>query len=251
MKKSGLVDKQLEILSIGPGRLVSFYKGYIVNGYRFHTTDRDSRRNTQNSGVFVNADTHSFAGAKDKRPVTGSVEYYGVLNDIVELHYLGSNRVVLFKCDWWDVYSRDGIKKDEWGYTSVNVLRKLGTNEPFILSTQAKQAFYVQDNLNNNWRDPTKQNKGDWRVVLKCSPRDLYDVGSVVQAIEPTLDEDATFMTEATHPVDNWFRNEIEGVEVVVPEGDEVVVGDTDLNDDVREDSDWEEEVISYSDDDL
>ena len=54
------------------------------------------------------------------------------------------NRVVLFKCDWYDL-SREGIgyKRDWHGTTIVNTLRKLKTKEPFVLACQATQFYYV------------------------------------------------------------------------------------------------------------
>ena len=60
----------------------------------------------------------SFASARDKNSIPGHVSYYGVLTDVIELHYLGGNRVILFTYDWWDVInSGRGIKKDEYGFT--------------------------------------------------------------------------------------------------------------------------------------
>ena len=47
-------------------------------------------------------------------PISGHVSYYSVLSDIVKLHYLSGNRVILFKSDWCDVINiGKGIKKDE------------------------------------------------------------------------------------------------------------------------------------------
>ena len=82
--------------------------------------------------------------------IIGDVPYYGVLIEVVELHYLGENKVVLFKCDWWDVTNigRE-IKNDEYNYTFINFARILPTNEPFILASQAEQVFYVK-NLNES-----------------------------------------------------------------------------------------------------
>ena len=87
------------MLSRGPNTLVTCFKGYIINGFRFHTKDYEAKRKTQNSEVVVVAETSSFASAWDMNPITGDVPYYGVLIEVVELHYLGGNRVVLFKCD--------------------------------------------------------------------------------------------------------------------------------------------------------
>jgi len=56
---------------------------------------------SQNSGVLVRGNEN-----------TGNLDYFGVLTDITELGYSGGNNVILFRCDWWDVYSREeDIKK--------------------------------------------------------------------------------------------------------------------------------------------
>ena len=82
------------MLSRGPNTLVTCFKGYIINEFRFHTKVYEEKRKTQNSGVVVVVETSSFASARDMNPTTGDVPYYGVLTEVVELHYLGGNRVV-------------------------------------------------------------------------------------------------------------------------------------------------------------
>ena len=47
------------------------------------------------------------------------VNYYGRLSDIIELSYR-EYKVVLFKCDWYDVHHRVGLQKDDFGFTLVN-----------------------------------------------------------------------------------------------------------------------------------
>ena len=53
------------------------------------------------------------------------------------------------------------MKVDELGFTMVNLKRCLSKDrvqhDPFILASQAKQVFYVQDSVEN-----------DWCVVLTC-----------------------------------------------------------------------------------
>ena len=61
------------MLSRGPNTLVTCFKGYIINGFRFHTKDYEAKRKTQNSGVVVVAETSSFASARDMNPITGDV----------------------------------------------------------------------------------------------------------------------------------------------------------------------------------
>ena len=73
-----------------------------------------------------------------------NMSYYGLITDIIELRYTKGNSVVLFKCDWYDV-AREGIgyKLDCHGITSINRTRKLNTQEPFVLASQAIQVYYV------------------------------------------------------------------------------------------------------------
>ena len=117
---------------------------------------REAGRLTQNSGI-VNI-------AED------GVNYYGRLSDIIELSYR-EYKVVLFKCDWYDVHHRVGLQKDDFGFTLVNFSRKIHTGEkmehdPFVFSSQVEQVFYVED----------PKAKG-WNVVVRVKPRDLFDMG--------------------------------------------------------------------------
>ena len=117
---------------------------------------REAGRLTQNSGI-VNI-------AED------GVNYYGRLSDIIKLSYR-EYKVVLFKCDWYDVHHRVGLQKDDFGFTLVNFSRKIHTGEkmehdPFVFSSQVEQVFYVED----------PKAKG-WNVVVRVKPRNLFDMG--------------------------------------------------------------------------
>lgn len=135
------------------------YEGYLANGYRFHTKKRQNKRKTQNSGVMVKGDSES-----------GGRDFYGLLDKVIVLEYdslkdRSSPRVVLFSCKWFDVFDNNrGIKKDKFGSTLVNVTRRLRTNEPFALSSQIEQVFYV-----------SCHNEPQWREVIKTKPRNYFD----------------------------------------------------------------------------
>jgi len=61
---------------------------------------------SQNSGVLVESGENA-----------GNLDYFAILIDIIELIYSGGNNFILFKCDWWDVYSKGrGYKKDKYGF---------------------------------------------------------------------------------------------------------------------------------------
>ncbi|KAF7832769.1 uncharacterized protein G2W53_015102 [Senna tora] len=77
------VSEELISLAVGPLQQVRIYSTFMVNGYRFHTKDRALRRKTQNSGVLVKGDVLDI----DK-------EYYGVLEDVYELNYVGTGRYI-------------------------------------------------------------------------------------------------------------------------------------------------------------
>lgn len=87
--KRGNISKELEVLTMGPNRSAKRYGGYVINGYRYHSKNRDARCTTQNSGVFLKVLTTSFASAKDQNPKVSEVNYYGAIEEIVEVDYWG------------------------------------------------------------------------------------------------------------------------------------------------------------------
>lgn len=101
---SALVTKELKWLAMGPRETVKTYSGYLINGYRFHTKQREKYLKTQNSGVVVLARASSYATTRDNNPVEGEMNYYGVLKEIIQLNYSGMLEFVLFKCDWVNNY---------------------------------------------------------------------------------------------------------------------------------------------------
>ena len=66
--------------------------------------------------------------------------FYGVVNEIWQLDYLGVKKV-LFKCDWVDDI---GVNVNELGFTEVNLDRIGYKYDCFILARHAKQVFYVK-----------------------------------------------------------------------------------------------------------
>ena len=130
--------KQLLDLA-GPSEEVVCYNGYIVNGFIFRKNEIDYKRRTQSYGVLVKGDAN-----------IGNHDYYGVLTDIIELHYMGGNKIIMFKCEWRDVdHHGRGIVIDTYGRTLVNVTRSLKSNKPFVLACQVEQVFYVKSIKNS------------------------------------------------------------------------------------------------------
>nr|GMD66202.1 hypothetical protein CCACVL1_09462 [Ipomoea batatas] len=163
MKGSQIATNQLLHLAYGPDRRIYRYKSILINGWRFNTKDRDLQLKSQNSGILVKGDAD-----------TGNLDYFGVLTDIIQLNYQGGNNVILFKANWWDVYHKTGFKVDKFGFPMVNITRKLQTDEPYVLASQAEQVYYVSDIKEPNWH-----------VVVKTKPRDFYDLPDDVVEDEP------------------------------------------------------------------
>lgn len=76
-------------MSVGPNDIITRYDGYLINGYRLHTKGHEINKKTQNSDVIVSGQTESYATPKDLTPMSGILEYYGVIKEIIELDYYG------------------------------------------------------------------------------------------------------------------------------------------------------------------
>jgi len=147
--------EDLQVLAVGPLRNGKQHEGYLINGFRFRTKESDSKRVTQQSGVFVPAAIGS-----------GVDGYYGKIINIVELIYNRDKSVTLFQCEWYDVFHEgSGFVTDSRGTITLNRNRLiLEAVEPFVLATQVIQVFYVEDNKSS-----------DWIIPIRSIPRDYFD----------------------------------------------------------------------------
>lgn len=201
MSEENPKSKDLKLLSRRPNFIGLKYEKFVVNGFRFHTRDLASSRNTQNSGVRVKATTSSFSSTRDQNPILSDLDYFGVLKNIIELDYDGGRRVVLFDCDWVSKGKR--LKKDDEGFTLANFSNVRPHNEPFILASQAQQVFYVQDPMAT-----------EWNVVVSTVARAQYDM-------EPRVDTETFLQSDVCNPPVNsdnyefnWVRDNVEGIEI-------------------------------------
>ncbi|KAL0544572.1 hypothetical protein IC582_019689 [Cucumis melo] len=142
------ITPSLRWIAHEPSPDVATYSGYIINGYYYHTKRRDDIRRVQNSGISIIATTMQVSSSKDKNPVMSDMTFYGVIREIWEIDYHQLS-FILFKCDWVD--NKSGVKVDELGFTIVDLKRIGHKSDSFILATQAKQVFYVQDSTNPEW----------------------------------------------------------------------------------------------------
>ncbi|GJX35864.1 putative transposase-associated domain-containing protein [Tanacetum coccineum] len=113
-----------------------------------------------NSGVSVEAiDLH----ISKKVETTRQAFYYGVLQEICVLDYR-FRQIPLFKCDWVNHRAGGAKRNTTLRYTLVD-LNNLGhKGNPFILASQARQVFYVKDQIDKKLS-----------IVFKTPPKNYKD----------------------------------------------------------------------------
>ncbi|XP_075675136.1 uncharacterized protein LOC142644396 [Castanea sativa] len=179
VNESPEATKELWSLANGPKPHVKEYTVCMVNGVKFHTRDLDNRRVTQNSGVCTEGDHEGEMH-----------DFYGHVCKIWELEYVVRHKVVLFQCEWYNTGTngrRRTIRTDAH-CTSIDVTSRWYENDPFILPSQARQVFYLQD---------TKLGEL-WKIVQSIQHRGVFDVPEVGggESNDNTEDSDA-FQQEA------------------------------------------------------
>nr|XP_048330607.1 uncharacterized protein LOC125422586 [Ziziphus jujuba var. spinosa] len=152
--KYPMLTDELYSLACGPDYGIRSYSGCVVNGVRYRTKVRDDRRVTQNCGIWV-------VGDHDGE----SCDFYGVIEDILVLDYRSKHSVVLFRCAWFDTNVKKKKMITEFQITSINVTSYWYKNDPFVLASQAKQVFYVDDYKIGQ----------HWKVIRKVHHRHLWD----------------------------------------------------------------------------
>ncbi|WCJ29244.1 hypothetical protein M5689_010890 [Euphorbia peplus] len=202
-ERDARVNEELLSLAHDPLQGIQTFKGYVINGFRFHIKELETKRLRQNSGVLVK-------GVMNDK----TIDYYGILKEIVELQYLTGKRIALFKCDWWDVdHVGRAVKVDKHGFCSVNTTRKLTTDEPFVLASQVEQVFYVEDGLTPNWFVVLK-GRSEHFVDLPVYNTENYDFGSQFEEDEGETSwnrvdiggfhvNDNTFNEDVIEPIDS------------------------------------------------
>jgi hypothetical protein len=151
------IGEKLVMHCRGPMVSAVQYNRYVVNGKLFRTIAYDVGKKSQNSGVCV--------------PTIDGETYYEKLTQIIEVEYYDRTKYVLFKCDWADNTRGKGYKLDKHDLTLVNFKNLVHkgdkiTDEPYVLTSQVSQVFYIKDD-----RDP------NWAYAVRTKPRNVYDVG--------------------------------------------------------------------------
>ncbi|GJU70041.1 hypothetical protein Tco_1256300 [Tanacetum coccineum] len=156
-KVAGDCSEDLFSLACGPISACT-YPACIVNGVKFVVHERDILHTTQCSGV-------STLGLDGEM-------YYGQLEEILELTYIGHRKVVLFRCKWFDTINppnhttRNRRSYIDRGIHHILTDREFHKNNQYILATQVTQVFYLQD--------LARQPRG-WKVVEHVYHRDVAE----------------------------------------------------------------------------
>ncbi|XP_074342093.1 uncharacterized protein LOC141679509 [Apium graveolens] len=135
-ENSKAVSETIRWLAGKPSFSVLTYKGYIVDGVRYHTKERDNAR--------------------------CELTFYGIVQEIWELDY-HAFKTPLFLCTW--AATDRGVKSDDLGFTLMNFNRPGHKQEKFTSVDQVSQVFYVEDPCDANWS-----------VMLSSTTRDYHDV---------------------------------------------------------------------------
>nr|GEZ33678.1 hypothetical protein [Tanacetum cinerariifolium] len=164
-------DKDLEVsttselfaLACGPTWTPISINSCVVDGVRYVVHNRDERRTTQNSGICS--------------PGPDGEMYYGQLQEIIEFKYL------LFKIVCSELSGSTLKTKDvKSNVLSLETTRQIDTigevfkNDQYILVTQVKQVFYLEDKA-----------KPHWKVIEHVNHKKFSDGGVIVVEEDPDI----------------------------------------------------------------
>nr|GEY43959.1 hypothetical protein [Tanacetum cinerariifolium] len=178
---SNLVRDNLKSLVIGPSRHARTWQLYCVNGFNFHTMHHNFGQKTSNTDLCI---------------VGEEGDYYGQLNDVIELEYMNCSKVVLFKFEWFDPVKHRGWKiHNEFGLVDINHKKKLRNYDPFIMAHQAQQVYFIS-------YPSMRRDKNDRWAVCRTKARSI--------------------IVAPTQPIDSAYQEDGATLPFLVTENDEV-----------------------------
>ncbi|GJU30990.1 transposase, Ptta/En/Spm [Tanacetum coccineum] len=174
----------LKGLARGPLRHAWSYKGYFINGFKFHTEKYGQGRVTHNIEVCVKGACYNET----------EYDFYGLLEEVIKVAYRGVGRcvVILFKCKWFD--AARGVRIDnKHNIVDIKYKSRLINDEPFVLASQVEQVYYAP------YPSMTKDLK-DWWVVVKTKSRSMYELEECEneEDVGDNADEDEFFQESET-----------------------------------------------------
>ena len=97
-------------------------------------------------------------------------ECYDILQDVIELYYVGDihqSKMILFKCDWYD-YINGVVVHNTYKLVNVNHTKRYPKYDPFVLASQVTQVCFMPYPMKDN-------TKKDWWTVLKMKARSIIN----------------------------------------------------------------------------
>ncbi|KAI5681995.1 hypothetical protein M9H77_03223 [Catharanthus roseus] len=157
-------------------------------------------------------------------------DYHGILNEILEVGFpkIPSQKVVLFKCDWFDLSLHRGHKIHvKYKLMELHIKRKYaGEYDPFILSHKAEQVTYVL-------YPTSKREKHDCGTSSRDSIPRGFDINETSR-IDVEVQDIRTLIHES---------GELESVEIRGRNS----IGDEDDNNEDKEEVEWESNDEDYN----
>lgn len=150
------MHNDLKQMSRGCNRRIKVHRCYDCHGYRFRSEAAELARpnaTTVNSGV-VSYVTDDSGGQH--------IEYYGIIQEIVEISYEGKNdlSLVLFRCRWFNPI--EGVRRTpKLGLVEINHNKLYDRPDVFILPEQVELVFFL------SYPHPSYKS---WWIVHKCLP---------------------------------------------------------------------------------
>ncbi|GJT06576.1 reverse transcriptase domain-containing protein [Tanacetum coccineum] len=158
-------SSELFALACGPSQTPILVNSCIVNCVRFVVHSCDERHTTQNNDICS--------------PSPNGEMYYGQLKQILEFSYL-LFKTVLFRVKWFDTSNKGRVLNFVItnNITQIKANGEVFKNDQYILTTQVKQCFYLEDMA----RRPL-----GWKVDKRVSHKKFSNGGVFVVVDDPDV----------------------------------------------------------------
>ena len=119
-------------------------------------------------------------------------DYYGVLEEIIQLKYYSGLSIVIFKCEWFDPNPNRGtVVHRKFPLVEINQSRRYEKYDPFCLAIQSSQVCYLSYPCASGRRR-------DWLAVCKIKARGELQISDRIdpESMAPPLQEEEDEIVE-------------------------------------------------------